>query len=82
MEIKSKKELLKVVMLNSRKYWNVNDLTIEMQQQCKKSGFTFMRMPLIERYIREFREPRYSIIVRKKKVGSRTYLYKIESIKI
>ena len=52
MEIKSKKELLKVVMLNSRKYWNVNDLTIEMQQQCKKSGFTFMRMPLIERYIR------------------------------
>ena len=33
MKIKSKKELLKVVMLNSRKYWNVNDLTIEMQQQ-------------------------------------------------
>lgn len=82
MKIKSKKELLKCVMLNSRKFWNTNDLTNEMQVQCKKRGFTQMRMPLIERYIREFREPKYSIIVRKKKVGSRTYLYKLESIKI
>ena len=82
MKIKSKKELLKCVMLNSKKFWNTNDLTNEMQVQCKKRGFTQMRMPLIERYIREFREPKYSIIVRKKKVGSRTYLYKLESIKI
>jgi len=69
------KQTVKQFMIKSRKWWNVNDLTREIRYHLPINHST------VERYIREFREPKHLCIVRKKKVGKATFLYKVEKLK-
>jgi len=75
--ITNAKDLQKSIMLNSKKYWNVNDLYHVMCDNCNKRGLAYINHATIERYIREFREPEHAIIVLKKQVATRTYVYKL-----
>jgi len=77
MTIKNKIQLQKALMLNSKFFWNVNDLTDVMRSECKTRGFASINHSTVERNIRSFREPRHALVVEKKKVSKNTYEYKI-----
>jgi hypothetical protein len=77
--IKSKQELQKVVMLNSNKWWDIDDLTVVMREKLPKYGFTSMRSETISRNIRLFREPKFALLVEKKQIGPKTFIFKVSS---
>ncbi len=79
MAIKSKRDLQKVVMLDSGRWWNVNDLTEVLREKCKQHNMTSINHATVERNIRHFRETRYFLNVEKRKVSDNTYEFKVTS---
>jgi hypothetical protein len=65
------------IMLNSRKWWNVNNLTEVVRLECERLGLTSINHATVERNIRHYRAPRFGVIVHKRKVSANTYEFKI-----
>jgi len=75
--ITNAKDLQKSIMLNSKKYWNKNDLYPVLCENCRRRKIQTIDFDTMARYIREFRESEHAIIVLKKQVATRTYVYKL-----
>lgn len=65
------------VMTEHNKWWNVNDLTEVLRQKCAFYGLKSINHSTVERNIRLYREPRFGLIVEKRKVSDNTYEYRV-----
>ena len=85
MIIKNKRQLQKIVMLNSNgKWWEVNELTSLMRDECEIHGLKSINHESVSRNIRHFREPEHALRVEKRlRAGcENTWEFKITPWKI
>jgi len=62
----NKRTLQRQVMLHTKRWWEVNELTDVMRAECNFHGLKSINHESVSRNVRYFREPEFALVVEKR----------------